>query len=155
MVRLDKNDIVGKCISLVFTCEKNLSDGFPVTEIYLLLDTGLILQLLPYGVRPLLHMPDRVKEDKSTAINNVIRAKITNVVTDDNYYHDAINDKTLSDPPYDDVYVILDNGRWIANRFFENGENALITEENEELSKLSDKYYDYWNRCEVIFDEQI
>lgn len=149
MTKLTEGDVIGQQIKSVRTCYRQLGSRTQVEDIFLVLDSGLILELLPDGIRVADANRGFTRATLAQNGEDCLGRTITMVVTDENFYPAASIDDERRNPPYDDVYIILDGEIWIANRFFENGENSLTVETLDELYELSDHYYSYWDRNEV------
>jgi hypothetical protein len=149
MRALDQSEIVGKRVTEVLGIEEQLTAGGAYTAFYLVLDTGTTIQLLPFGLRVEQQTPPSAVPHPSEEARFCVGRQITAVITDSREYRPAHEDRSLENPPYDDVYLILDRKMWVANRFFLNPENALSIDGRDELVQLSNDYFDYWTRERV------
>lgn len=152
MSSLKQSEVVGTTVTDVLCTDQELAAGGVVRAFYLVLDTGTPIQLLPFGLRVEDRMPQVAVADRSREARLCVGRQITAVITDSRQYRPAHVDRSLENPPYDDVYLVLDCQIWVANRFFENGENSLTVDGKDELLQLSDEYYDYWTRERVDLD---
>lgn len=152
MRALKQSEVVGKTVTEVLCTAQKLAAGGVVRTFYLVLDTGTPIQLLPFGLRVERQTPQSAVADLSHEARLCVGRQITAVITDSRHYPQAHVDSRVQNPPYDDVYLVLDRQIWVANRFFENAENSLTADGKDELLKLSDEYYDYWTRERVDLD---
>lgn len=149
MSALKECEVVGTTVMEVLCTDQELATGGVVRAYYLVLDTGIPIQLLPFGLRVEAQMPQSAVADMSREARLCVGRQITATITDSRAYHPAHMDKSLANPPYDDAYVVLDRQIWVANRFFANAENSLTVDGKDELLQFSDAYYDYWTRERV------
>lgn len=149
MSALKQSEVVGTTVTEVMCTDQKLAAGGVVRAFYLVLDTGRSMQLLPFGLRVQDQMPRLAVAERSREARLCVGRQITAVITDSREYRPAHVDRSLENPPYDDAYLVLDRQIWVANRFFENGENSLTADGKDELLPLSDEYYDYWTRERV------
>lgn len=149
MRSLKQSEVVGTTVTEVLCTDQKLAAGGFVRAFYLVLDSGTPIQLLPFGLRVEDRMPQLAVTDRSREARLCVGRQITAVITDSRKYRSAHVDRSLENPPYDDAYLVLDRQIWVANRFFENGENSLTVDGKDELLQLSDEYYDYWTRERV------
>lgn len=149
MEALLKSDVIGKKIVDVTYREQRVTNSGIVRDYFFVLDSNFLFQLLQFGLRFICEIPVNINKDRSRDTIRYLYKKITAVITDSHFYPPASADKSLSNPPYDDVYIILDNVLCIANRFFENMENAVVILEKQELLEFGYRYFDYWTQEEV------
>lgn len=155
MSALKQSEVVGKTVTEVLCTDQELAAGGVVRAFYLVLDTGTPIQLLPFGLRVEDRTPQSAVADRSREARLCVGRQITAVMTDSRHYPPAHVDRRLENPPYDDVYLVLDRHIWVANRFFENAENSLTVDGRDELLQLSDEYYDYWTRERIDLDSAL
>lgn len=153
MIALKQSEVVGTTVTEVLYTDHELADGGVVRAFYLVLDTGTSIQLLPFGLSVEDRIPQFAVTDRSREARLCVGRQITAAITDSREYRPAHVDRSLENPPYDDVYLVLDRQIWVANRFFENIENSLTVDGKDELLQLSDEYYDYWTRERVDLKE--
>ena len=152
MKKLIKKSVLGQRITEITYTEQSLLSFGIVKNYFLLLESKLIIQLLPFGLRAINDRPQQTILDQSNEAQQCLNKIITAVVTDTCFYSPASIDELLQNPPYDDVCLILNKAFWMANRFFINTENSLTIDNKEELQQISKHYFDYWTREEVCLD---
>ena len=155
MPKLKKDQVINRSLADVLSSEQRLPNDIPVKKFFLVLDNGLVIYLMPYGLNIIKIVPSNANWERNEDVKRCLNRKIISVITDSCFYPPASDDADLRNPPYDDVYVILDHDLWIANRFFENGENSLTIESSNELYNLSEQYFDYWTRDKINLENVI
>lgn len=149
MSKLKQDQVINRVLVDILSSEQRLPNDISVKDFFLVLDNKLVIHLMPYGLRIVAQVPSSANLERNKDVKRCLKRKITSVITDSSFYHPACDDDDLRNPPYDDVYIILDHAIWMANRFFENGENSLTVESSIELYNLSEHYFDYWTRDEI------
>ena len=147
MTRLDRMDVVGRSVQRSYRREYSVATGVGEwVDYFLVLDTGRLIQLVPYGLRAVEGIPPGAAPCQSGEVAKYMHALIVAVLTDECSHHPASEDPLLRSPPYDDVVILFDNGAWIANRITCNGESVMAVEGLAELVPLSERWFDYWSR---------